>query len=178
MNPARLFLLVASLSFSLSAWAQYQWIDHNGRRVFSDRPPPADIADKNILAQPGAKLPPPTAQTSAPNDAAAEADAATPQDGAQASAPASGVDPALQKELDKKQQQAEAAEAAEQKAQEQRQAATRADNCRRARNAVATLESGRRIAQVNEKGEREIMSDTQRQTDLAHARQMVRDNCN
>lgn len=175
MKPARLFLLAASLSLCASALAQYQWIDQNGRRVFSDRPPPADIAEKNIIAQPGV-----SAQLKAPPADPVTADTTSPE----ASPPASGneaqagVDPELQKALEKKQQQAEAAEAAEQKALEQRQAAARADNCQRARSAVATLESGRRMAQVNEKGEREIMSDAQRQADLTRARQMVRDNCN
>lgn len=167
MKPSRILLFAASLCLSASALAQYQWIDHNGRRVFSDRPPPVDIDEKNIVSQPGTvevPVPAPAAQTE-------NADA-------EAQRPSAGVDPALQQELDQQQQQAEAAEAAEQKAQEQRQAEARGDNCRRARSAVATLESGRRMAQVNEKGEREIMSDAQREADLAKARQMVRDNCN
>lgn len=165
MKLSRILLLVATLGLSASALAQYQWLDHNGRRVFSDRPPPVDIDQKNIISQPGTGMAP------APTAVADNTNAETQQ------APA-GVDPDLQQELNQQQQQAADTEAAEQKAQEQRQAAARADNCRRARSAVVTLESGRRIAQMNERGEREILSDAQREADLARARDMVRDNCN
>lgn len=173
MKPLRIFLLVASLSIGASVWAQYQWIDHNGRRVFSDRPPPSDIAEQNIIVQPKLNTPQKSSATPAEDTPDRAADPTIEPGVAN-----TGTDFELQKELDKKQQQADAAEAAEQKAQEQRQAAVRADNCRRARSAVATLESGRRMAQMNEKGEREILTDAQRRADLERAQKMVRDNCN
>ena len=39
----------------LLSLAQWQWIDKDGRKVFSDQSPPADIPAKNILKQPGVK---------------------------------------------------------------------------------------------------------------------------
>jgi hypothetical protein len=35
------------------AQAQWQWVDKDGRKVFSDRAPPPDIPARNILRQPG-----------------------------------------------------------------------------------------------------------------------------
>ena len=32
--------------------AQWLWLDNDGRKVFSDRAPPPEIPDKNILKQP------------------------------------------------------------------------------------------------------------------------------
>jgi hypothetical protein len=43
-------------SFAVTALAQWQWIDKDGRKVYSDRSPPSDIPEKNILKMPrGAK---------------------------------------------------------------------------------------------------------------------------
>ena len=48
----RLFLLTLVCAFSAAAFAQWQWIDKDGRRVFSDRAPPPEVPQKNILKQP------------------------------------------------------------------------------------------------------------------------------
>ena len=55
MKLLRLTLLGLALALPAAGFAQWQWIDKDGRKVFSDRPPPADVPDKNILSQPGAK---------------------------------------------------------------------------------------------------------------------------
>ncbi|HZY15413.1 MAG TPA: DUF4124 domain-containing protein, partial [Ramlibacter sp.] len=44
MNALRLILLVLACSVPLAAAAQWQWLDKDGRKVFSDRAPPPDIA--------------------------------------------------------------------------------------------------------------------------------------
>jgi hypothetical protein len=41
----------------LAASAQWQWIDKNGKKVFSDQAPPPDVPEKNILRRSG--TPPP-----------------------------------------------------------------------------------------------------------------------
>ena len=107
MKSARALFFALAMATSLTAAAQYQWIDKNGSRVYSDVAPPADIPAKNILKQPrGSSLSTPV--TEAPAQAAA-ASAATP-----ASGPATaGVD----KALEEKKKQAEAAEAAKKKAE-------------------------------------------------------------
>jgi hypothetical protein len=102
MKPVRLALLSLACLVPLAASAQWQWLDKDGRRVFSDQPPPPDIAPERILKQGGprgAVLP----------AAAAPVAATTP-------AAPSGVDPALKpsgkdKVLEEKRKQAEAAEA-------------------------------------------------------------------
>ena len=58
MKVAHALLLGLTLTAAIAAQAQYQWVDKDGRRVFSDRPPPADIPAKNVLTQPrGARAP-------------------------------------------------------------------------------------------------------------------------
>ncbi len=174
MKIFRALLLAPMLLASMTALAQYSWIDKDGRRVFSDRAPPADVLPKNVLSQPrgastGAARTAPAAPAAAAA-AGAEAAASSPQ--AAASAPA-GVDKALE---DRK-KQAEADEATKQKADAQRLAAARADNCKRAMNSKATLESGMRVARMNDKGEREVMDDAQRSAELARTRKIIASDC-
>ena len=74
------YILVALACFwSAGAMAQWQWLDKDGRKVFSDRPPPQDIAQDKILKQPRFV---PAART-APADA-------TEEPGTAAAAPATG----------------------------------------------------------------------------------------
>lgn len=165
MKPARLFIVCALLAASVPALAQYQWIDKDGRRVFSDRAPPAEVPARNILAQPRGASVPVAAAATAPASA-------TPQ-AAAASAPATGTD----KALEEKKKQNEAAEAARKKADEERAAASRAENCKRAMSAKATLESGMRMARVNDKGEREVLDDAQRAAELKRVNAIIASDC-
>jgi hypothetical protein len=66
ITPQHLIVALAGWAFALSAAAQYQWVGKDGRKVFSDRPPPADILEKDILKQPGAR---PASVAVAPADA-------------------------------------------------------------------------------------------------------------
>ena len=171
MKSARALLFAFAMATSLTAAAQYQWIDKNGSRVYSDVAPPADIPAKNILKQPrGSSLSAPVTEAPAQAaPAAAAASAATP-----ASGPATaGVD----KALEEKKKQAEAAEAAKKKAEEQKLAQARAENCKRAREGKATLDSGVRMARTNEKGEREVLDDTQRAAELKRINGIIQSDC-
>ena len=49
MKSLRLLLLAAACAMPALALAQWQWIDKDGRKVFSDRPPPADVPESKIL---------------------------------------------------------------------------------------------------------------------------------
>ncbi|MBO9680478.1 MAG: DUF4124 domain-containing protein [Acidovorax sp.] len=154
MKMHRFFFAAAACWVSLNAFAQWQWIDKDGRKVFSDRPPPQDIPDKSILKQPGARQAPPLATAPAASAAPADAAASPP-----ANAPrASGKD----KELEEKKAQAQAEEAAQKKAEEERVAKVRAENCARARQAKIAIEPGRLVSQVNAKGERVFLDDAAR----------------
>ena len=110
MKMHKLLLLAVACTWTMGAAAQWQWIDKDGRKVFSDRPPPQDIPEKSILKQPHGRpmAPAPVAAASAADTAPATA--AKPA----ASAAGSGKD----KALEEKKAQAEAAEAAKKKAED------------------------------------------------------------
>jgi hypothetical protein len=162
MKLLRLTLLGLACTLPAVGFAQWQWIDNNGRKVYSDQSPPASIPAKNILRQPGM------------NGTPVVAEAAAEPAKAQASAPKiTGKD----KQLEEKKKQAEAAEAEKKKAEEERVAKVRADNCVRAKRAKAEMDSGVRIARLNDKGEREIMDDAARAVESKRIDGIVASDC-
>ena len=56
-------------------------------------------------------------------------------------------------------------------------AAQRGENCQRARSQQAALESGQRIARLNDKGEREVLDDKGRAEELRQAREVIASEC-
>ena len=159
---ATVLLLAAAAG---DAQAQWRWRDKSGHVTASDRPPPPDVAERDILSRP-------TAQSAGRN--------ATPP--AAAGSAASGVAGLAQKgpldvELDARKRAAEQEQAAKTRADEARLAAQRAENCRRARSHVATLDTGQRIARVNERGEREVIDDRARADELRQAREVIASDC-
>ena len=171
MNAIRTFFAACVCTLPLVAAAQWQWIDKDGRKVYSDRSPPADIPAKNILKQPGnARMPSPHPVIEGVNTPVAAASAAAPA----ASAPKlSGKD----KELEDKKKQAEAAEAAKKKAADEKFAQAKAENCTRAKETKATLDSGHRIARLNEKGEKEFLDDKQRDAEVKRIQTIIARDC-
>ncbi len=153
MNSLRALLVALACAVPVVCIAQWQWVDKDGRKVFSDQPPPSDVPAKNILKQPSG----PKGKSMAyvdPTPAAASAPAKPA-----ASAPKlSGKD----KELEDKKKLAEAAAADKKKAQDEEVVKMRAENCTRAKRSKAEYDSGARIAQLNAKGEREFLDDAQR----------------
>lgn len=146
--------------------AQWKWRDQNGQVNISDRPPPREVPEKDILARPT-----PQARTVAGAPAPAPAASA-------ASALAGPVaSPPVDRELEARKKAAEQEQAAKAKAEADKLAANRAENCRRARGQVAALESGERMARVNQKGEREVLDDKARAEELSHARAIVASDC-
>ena len=175
MKPARALLFGLTLAATLAAHAQYQWVDKDGRRVFSDRAPPADVPAKNVLSQPRGGQAVVRGTPAAPA-ASASATGEAPASGAArplAAASATGVDKALQE----KKKQAEQAEAEKKKAEDAKVAAARADNCKRAMNAKANLDSGMRMARTNDKGEREVLDDAQRADELKRVNAIIASEC-
>jgi hypothetical protein len=154
MNSIRALLVAIACAVPVVCIAQWQWVDKDGRKVFSDQPPPADVPAKNILKQPSGTKgksmayvdPTPAAAASAPAKVAASAPKLSGKD----------------KELEDKKKQAEAAAADKKKAQDEEVAKLRAENCTRAKRSKAEYDSGARIAQLNAKGEREFLDDAQR----------------
>lgn len=154
-----LLLAVLALMLALPADAQWRWRDASGRVTASDLPPPREIPEKDILQRPGG------ARAQAPAAPAATASAAP--------APASAVD----KELEARKKAADQQQQAKAKAEEQRLAAVRAENCSRARSHLANLESGQRLARLNDKGEREYLDDKTRADEARRAREIIASDC-
>ena len=157
---AGLLLATLALCLAVPAAAQWKWRDASGRVTASDLPPPRDVPERDILQRPNAL-------------SRARATAAA------ASAPASAplVSPAADKELEARKRQAEQQQLAKAKAEDQRNAAIRADNCSRARSHLSTLESGQRLARVNDKGEREFIDDKTRADETRRAREVIASDC-
>jgi hypothetical protein len=150
----------AALVTALPAQAQWKWRDKDGRITVSDRPPPREVPEKDILSKPNL-----------PARAATPAAATTPA--AAASAPPT----ALEREVQARKRAAEEEKAAKARAEEERNATRRAENCRQARNQLTALESGQRIARTNDKGEREVLDDQGRAQETQRAREVIASDC-
>ncbi len=174
-----LILALAASSFALSAVAQWQWIDKDGRKVFSDRSPPAEIKEKDILKRPGGVRPASLPAMDTPAAVSPSASASAPAGTAsspkgKASAPKlTGKDA----ELEAKKKAAEDEAAAKQKAEDDKAAAARAENCERAKRYLVTLKSGIRIATSNAQGEKEFMNDAKRADETKRAENITTSEC-
>ena len=168
----RLALTAVAGLFALPAVAQWQWIDKDGRKVYSDQSPPADIRDKDILKRPAGRSAP-AAQTPATTETATPANAPAVRGSAAAAPKLSGKD----KELEERKKQTEAEEALKKKAGDDKQAKARADTCERAKRALNTLQSGVRIAMTNTAGEREVMDDTKRAEETKRTKEVADSSC-
>lgn len=162
----RILLLIAlCLPLAATAQGQWKWRDAQGRIQFSDRPPPQGTPEKDILARPANAPKPiqvvPYGQAASAPAAAAAPAASTPQERAAAS--------------DKARKAAESE--AKIKAQEQRDAQAKAENCRAARQQLAALESGVRVATVNDRGERTVLDDSQRAQEIRKAQAVIAADC-
>jgi hypothetical protein len=157
-----LVLALCMAALPAGAQTQWKWRAANGKVQYSDRPPPAEVAEKDILGRPaGARRP-----------EVEEAPAAA--SGVAAAAPArKASDPALEA----KRREAELAEKAKQKAEEERLEKQRAENCSRARSYAKSLQDGLRISRTNEKGENEILSEAQRAQEIARSQQVMASDC-
>lgn len=175
MNRFQTLFAVLLCLACAGAQAQWQWIDKDGRKVFSDRAPPPEILPKNILKQPGT-----AARASNTADAAAAPGASADASPLAAQAPPSADAPKLStvdKDLAEKKRQAEAAEAAKVKAEDDRVAIARVENCNRARAGKALMDSGVRVSLTNAKGEREVLEDAGRAAQLKQLQQQIDANC-
>lgn len=153
-------LVVLALGLLPPAQAQWKWRDQTGQINVSDRPPPRDVPQKDILARPLPEL----------RRAAEPASAASAPARPEVRAP-------VDRELEARKRAADQEQAARLKAEADKAAVDRAENCRRARGHVAALESGQRIARLNESGEREVIDDKGRADELRRAREVIASDC-
>ena len=161
---SRLGLLMAAAMCLLAqpALAQWVWKDAGGRVTASDRPPPRNVPDKDIVSRPQ----PLTTMRAEP---AASAPAAA--------APASVLRSPAERELEARKRSADQAQEALDRAGAQKLAEQRAENCRRARSHQSALEGGQRIARTNDKGEREVLDDKGRAEEMRRAREVIASDC-
>jgi hypothetical protein len=156
MNYRKPLLAILACAVSMAVSAHWQWLDKDGRKVFSDRSPPSDIPEKNILQRPAVTLTPVAPQ------AAASLARPTPID----------------KGLQDKRKQLQEVEIGKRKLEEEKATKTRAENCQRAKASKASFDSGRRIAKPNEKGEPEILDAQARAAELTRLEEIIESNCN
>lgn len=172
MKPFHAFL-AAVLAFSAAgAWAQWQWLDKDGRKVFSDRAPGADIPDKNILKRPAGQRVAPAAQVGNTEDPGATSAPAAPALPASA---AKGV--GIDKELETKKKQAADADAAKKKVEEERMTKAKIENCARAKQAKNTFDASPRVVRTNAAGEREVMDDAARAAEAKRIQGIIDADC-
>lgn len=150
-------LIIASTATVFSATAQtYQWKDSSGRTVISDTPPPGSAKE--------------SARTIGGKATGANA------------GPAAGKAPEApktfaEKDMDFKKRQQETSDKAEKAEKEKAAALDKRENCDRAQKQLALLESGQRIATTDDKGERQIMEDAEREKEMERARRFVSESC-
>jgi hypothetical protein len=166
LRPERLAACVCALLVGLvaatPALAQWKWRDARGQIHVSDTPPPRDVPDKDVLQRPEA----PARKSAAP--------AAPPASAASAAAPAKAP---VDNELEQRKRLAEQEQAAKQKAEERKLAELRAENCRRAKEQLALMDSGVRVTRIKPNGEIEYLDDTQRAESAQRARQAIAVDC-
>ena len=159
---ACLLALAVAGAHAQSLW---KWRDASGQLHISDTAPPPGTPAKNIISGPPGGVAVPSSLAAAPS-------ASAPANPAAASAPSA---------LEKKKAAADQAKADKEKADhvaaDAQNAAIRKDNCARAQDALATLQSGQRVATVDSKGERQYMDDDARAGEIKRAQQSVTGNC-
>ena len=154
--------VLALVCLAPPAFAQWKWRDKAGQITVSDLPPPRDVAPQDILQRPD---PAALARQAAAAPASAASAAAVPQR------------PAVDPELQARRRAAEQEQAAREQAGAAKLAEQRQQNCRNARSHLAALDSGQRIARINDKGEREILDDRQRAEESRRAREVIASDC-
>ena len=156
--------LLATCLACMSASAQWQWLDKDGHRVFSDRAPSAEIPAKNILKQPGQPIHAPDA---------AELPAPSQVQSASSAPQISKID----KTLEAKKKQAQEEQVAKQKEEQARITKAKVENCERAKHAKATLDSGIRINRLNAAGENEVMNEAARAQEFKRIQTIMAADC-
>lgn len=157
--------LVGLLASSCAlAQAKYVWIDDHGVKQFSDTPPPGNIPEKNILKQPRRTAPGKTAPAPEPDVGTVGDDTKQPT--------------VADREAEYNKHRAEQAAKDKKAADEAAKAQAKAENCTRAKDYLATLNSGIRMKTVDKDGQQSVMADDQHAKETERAQQSVNENCN
>lgn len=144
-------LLVGALLAAPASAQVYKCVDGSGKTIYSQQPCPAGESSKVI-------------SRTAPAEAAAPD---TKKDGKPPATP----------EQEYRKRQADRAEADKKAAEEETKAKARAENCTRAREALAQFDMGGRFAGVDAKGERYFYDDNRIAQEKARAQQLADESC-
>jgi len=155
MMRSLMLCLALALPVAASAQTLYRWVDKDGTVRYSDIPPPPGVPVRTL----GAPGPAPSSSPSG-------------QDGNAGSSTLQEKEKAFQKRVE------EQKKADEKAATAAKDAAIKQENCQRAREALATLESGRRILRSTPQGEQYYLDDAQRAKETQQAQQSVQEWCN
>jgi len=145
-------LLLAAVAMSAPALAQYSWIDDHGTRVFSDRPPPPGTPASRVLKAPRGVT----------STEAAPAETAKPAAPTLADRDADFRKRAAERDADERKA-----------AEDARRTADNAAQCAAARRSETALTSGARITDVDDKGERVVVTDDEKARRLAQVRRVL-----
>lgn len=146
------FLLILLALASTNAFAEInKWVDDQGQVHYSDQPPPSDIQTKTLRT------------TTENQDSASSGTAETKT--------------FAEREAELKKENAEKRSAADKSAQKKADEDTLRANCLGAQENLRSLQSGVRIMQINDKGERTYIDDTQRQQRIENAQQDISKYC-
>lgn len=181
-------LLLGTASFySSGALAQWQWIDNSGRKIYSDQAPPVSIPEANILTdatgrtyKPRHQPKPKTIKDPTYGDLEVPATPVPTAAAQKATNSKLSKEQQLEQELATERQRIADDENAKAKAeQEKRNDEVRAKNCVALQNNLKTVDSGYRIARLNDKGEKEVMDKAALQAERSKILQQMRENqCN
>jgi hypothetical protein len=161
LHMLRVLAIGLLLAFAAGASAQlYRWVDKDGKVRYSDTPP-VGVKATTLRPPPGSYAPAPA-----------------PGAGAEAKDAKKGPLTPAEQEADFRKRQMEAQKARDKDDQASRDALAKQDNCARARESLASLESGQRITRAGADGERYYIDDAQRAAEIDKARQSVNSWCN
>jgi len=175
----RIILAIAAAFFMLglcaSAGAQYVWIDSKNVKQYSDQPPPASVPNNRILKTPRNR-PAVNISESTPNGAASGANTGAGAASAAAAKPKAPMSTAEQN-ADFNKRKIEQTEKDKKADEEKKRADAKAQNCERAKTAKRTLDSGDRISRTGKDGDREYLSDEERNATSRDVQDALKD-CN
>lgn len=163
MKSIHILLVLMIFGASSSSYAEiYKWKDKNGAIRYSDTPPPSNVKQEAIggkkVVSPNGKEP------------LAPVESVTTKETTKA--PVSNEDAAATK------RQADAEVDKKIKTEKEKQEAAKAENCKIARGNLENYTQGGRIYKMNEKGEREYVSDAGLAEGKAQAQKDIEENCN
>lgn len=164
------FVLVACASFAM-AQSRFIWTDENGRKVYSDNPPPVSVPRAKILKgidQIGKA--PPTPIAPSPSVASSGTKSGT-------DAKEKGPLTLAERDAESKKANKSATEKAKESAEKSEVERVRQERCGQLRTYLASLESGNRISRTNASGEREVVDDETRKKEAEQTKASISKEC-